>query len=127
MNKNFLIVIICFIILILLVGGIIFIKQKPINKIPDYKNQNYSKINFTGKITDINYGCTYDAVCYMVIDGKKVVFGSGAVPSDGSKPIWGKVIGTPAIGKNAEVYAHDGSNGFYYLSDNESLYIKIFE
>ena len=81
---------------------------------------------FTGIISEINNGCTYDGICFIVVGDKEVIFGSGTVPSDGSEPIWGSVSRDLQIGKKVEVYASCRDNKCS-LSGNKGFYIKILD
>lgn len=77
---------------------------------------------FSGIISDIDYGCTYDADCYIIVDGKRVIFESGSV----IPPEKGSINGTLEVGKTAEVYArYDKDTGFWYLAGSNDYYIKV--
>jgi hypothetical protein len=80
------------------------------------------EIKFSGKISKIDNGMIYDAVSYMIIGSKKVIFGIGR-----SKSEWGKIIGNfdnDYKGKTAEVFARKNGNE-YTLEGSKEYYIKL--
>ncbi|MES3031735.1 MAG: hypothetical protein V4699_00630 [Patescibacteria group bacterium] len=84
---------------------------------------------FSGTVSAVDMGCTYDMDCSVTIDGKKIILARGGLAP--TVPV-GKLIGVNSIGDIkgkigafANVYAGLTPEGDYTLYGNADYYVEI--
>jgi hypothetical protein len=81
-----------------------------------------NELKFTGIVGKVDTGCYSDGVCYMEVDGKRVIFGMGWSRED-----WGQVAPLEPIenyvGKRVEVYC-GVREGVCSLIGNRAYYVR---
>jgi len=77
---------------------------------------------FTGVVGKVDTGCYADAMCYMLVDGQRVVFGMGW-----SRETWGQVAPREPIesyvGRTVEVYCQQRGDECW-LAGNKDYYVR---
>jgi hypothetical protein len=89
---------------------------------------------FTGKITEIHFGCAVDASCNLVVDGNKYVhFGHdtrGEAPSEwgNAESLW-PLMNAPnsGVGRTVDVYAASEGEGSYTIQGKKEYYVRVLE
>jgi hypothetical protein len=81
-----------------------------------------SELKFSGVVGKVDTGCFADGVCFMEVDGKRVVFGMGWSRED-----WGQVAPREPIesyvGRRVEVYC-GVREGVCSLVGNRAYYVR---
>lgn len=77
---------------------------------------------FSGVVQEVNIGCYADGMCFMRVDGKRVVFGMGW-----SRETWGQVAPREPIesyvGRTVEVFCQQRDDDCW-LAGNKDYYIR---
>lgn len=77
---------------------------------------------FTGVVSEVNTGCFADGMCFMRVDGRRVVFGMGW-----SRETWGQVAPREPIesyvGRTVEVFCQQREDDCW-LAGNADYYVR---
>lgn len=110
-------------IILSIIGFFLYVKGIPQTTIAKI---SHDTARFTGVVTETNFGCIADGVCYIVVDGdKKIITMVGW-----SQQIGGQIINPesdntmPQEGSTIEAYVRKVEGG-YDLYGSRDYYIKV--
>jgi hypothetical protein len=88
---------------------------------------------FTGKITQISFGCGVDASCDLIVDGTRHVHFGHDTRGEQTPSVWGSadelwtLTHAPdnGVGRTIEVFAATTDHQFYSIQGKATYYIKL--